>query len=78
MPKNRTDLVVQRAVVRHGFSRDMADFPLNDIQRALDYFAKQPGMTPGTGEGSGTIIPNTVGAERTEEAPEPIVSVSIS
>ncbi|HEX7593010.1 MAG TPA: hypothetical protein VF429_02470 [Anaerolineae bacterium] len=53
MPKNRTDLVVQRVVVRHGFSRDMADFLLNDIQRALDYFAKQPGMTPGTGEGSG-------------------------
>ncbi len=53
MPEHRTDLVVQRIVVRHGFSHDMADFLLVDTRRALDYFAKQPGMTPGTGEGSG-------------------------
>ncbi|MCL4394200.1 MAG: glutamate decarboxylase, partial [Chloroflexi bacterium] len=53
MPENRTDLVVQRVVVRHGFSHDMADFLLGDIRRALDYFSRQPGMTPGTGEGAG-------------------------
>ena len=53
MPANRTDLVVQRIGVRHGFSHDMADFLLVDIRRALEYFAKQPGMTPGSGEGAG-------------------------
>ena len=46
MPKNREDLIVQRVVVKEGFSRDMADMLLKDIQRALDFFKSQPNYQP--------------------------------
>ncbi len=46
MPPNREDLVVQRIVVKHGFSRDMAYMLLDDIRRHLKHFASQPGHTP--------------------------------
>jgi glutamate decarboxylase len=45
MPANRQDLIVQRVVVKHGFTHDMADMLLKDIRSALDYFAHQPGHT---------------------------------
>jgi glutamate decarboxylase len=41
-PKNREDLAVIRIVVKEGFSRDMADLLLNDIQRHLQFYASQP------------------------------------
>lgn len=44
MPPNRQDLVVQRIVVKEGFSRDMADMLLNDMRRAIQWFTKQPGF----------------------------------
>ncbi len=46
MPANRQDLVVQRAVVRNGFTRDLADMLVKDIRRHLDWFASQPGLKP--------------------------------
>ena len=46
MPKNREDLIVQRVVVKEGFSRDMADMLLKDIQRAIDFFKSQPNYQP--------------------------------
>ncbi len=46
MPPDREDLIVQRIVVREGFSRDMADLLLNNIHRALDHFRRQPERTP--------------------------------
>lgn len=46
MPPNRQDLVVQRIVVKEGFSRDMADMLLEDMQRAIDCFARQPHYIP--------------------------------
>lgn len=42
MPANRQDLVVQRIVVKEGFSHAMADDLIADIKRHLDYFAKHP------------------------------------
>ncbi|MEE9214767.1 MAG: glutamate decarboxylase [Thermodesulfobacteriota bacterium] len=42
-PPNREDLAVLRIVIREGFSRDMADMLLGDIQTAVSYFASQPG-----------------------------------
>lgn len=45
MPKNCENLVVQRIVVKEGFSRDMADILLQDMHSALHYFASQPGYT---------------------------------
>lgn len=41
-PKNREDLSALRIVVKEGFSRDMADLLLNDMQRHLQFFASQP------------------------------------
>jgi glutamate decarboxylase len=46
-PENRQDLAALRIVVKEGFSRDMADLLLNDIQRHLQFFASQPGYHPG-------------------------------
>ena len=46
MPKNREDLVVERIVVKDGFSRDMANLLLNDIKRHMKFFASQPNYKP--------------------------------
>jgi glutamate decarboxylase len=46
MPANRQDLVVQRVVVRNGFTRDLADMPVRDIRRHLEWFHSQPGLKP--------------------------------
>ena len=46
MPPNREDLVIMRILVRHGFSRDLGDLLLEDMQRCLDYFAKNPVTVP--------------------------------
>ncbi len=40
MPPHREDLVIQRILVRHGFSRDMAELLLEDMQRAMEYLAE--------------------------------------
>jgi glutamate decarboxylase len=52
MPANREHQVVQRVVVRNGFTHDLADMLLRDIRRHLDWFAAQPGLKP-TVEGAG-------------------------
>jgi glutamate decarboxylase len=44
MPANRQDLLVQRAVIRNGFSLDLADMLVKDFRRHLDWFASQPGF----------------------------------
>ncbi len=48
MPENRQDLTVERIVVRHGFSRDLADLLLDDMKRALQYFEENPVAQPAT------------------------------
>ncbi len=35
MPANRQDLVIQRILVRHGVSRDLAGLLLEDMKRSL-------------------------------------------
>ncbi|MBV8727977.1 MAG: glutamate decarboxylase [Candidatus Eremiobacteraeota bacterium] len=42
MVPNIEDMVVMRVLVRHGFSRDMADALLDDLQHSLEYFATHP------------------------------------
>jgi glutamate decarboxylase len=42
MPPNREDLVIQRILVRHGFTRDMADELLLEMQDALNHLAQHP------------------------------------
>jgi len=42
MPPNREDLVIQRILIRHGFTQDMADTLLFEMGNALDHFAARP------------------------------------
>lgn len=46
LPPKREDLVVQRILVRHGVSRDLAELLLDDIRRCLEYFEKRPVTQP--------------------------------
>jgi len=48
MPANREDLVVQRILVRHGVSRDLAELLLDDIRRAVAWFEQHPVTRPMT------------------------------
>tara|TARA_R110002111_G_scaffold117466_1_gene179431 strand:+ start:24578 stop:25966 length:1389 start_codon:yes stop_codon:yes gene_type:complete len=48
-PKNREDLAVLRCVCKEGFTRDMADMLLLDLQKAIDHFAARPDHLPQTG-----------------------------
>ena len=52
MPANRGEMVLQRAVIRNGFTHDLAGMLLRDIRRHLDWFATQPGFAA-SGEGAG-------------------------
>jgi glutamate decarboxylase len=42
LPPHRAETVVQRILVRHGVSRDMASMLFTDIARALDHLQKNP------------------------------------
>jgi glutamate decarboxylase len=42
LPPDRKETVVQRILVRHGVTHDMATMLLQDIGRALDHFRKNP------------------------------------
>lgn len=42
LPKNREDLAIQRILVRHDFSRDLADLLLADYKRAMVHLGKHP------------------------------------
>jgi glutamate decarboxylase len=49
MPANRDEIVLQRIVVRNGFTHDLAGMLLRDMKRHLEWFASQPGFTPTDG-----------------------------
>lgn len=54
MPANREDLVIQRILVRHGVSLDLASLLIDDFKRTLEYFDKHPVSNPLSAEdGSG-------------------------
>ena len=44
LPANREEVIVQRVVVRNGFTCDLADMLVRDIRRHLEWFASQPGL----------------------------------
>jgi glutamate decarboxylase len=46
MLPNITDVVVMRVLIRHGFTRDMADMLVQDIERSIEYLKKHPLGTP--------------------------------
>ena len=43
MPPDAEAIAVLRVVVREGFSRDLADMFVEDLQRAVDHFEGGPG-----------------------------------
>jgi glutamate decarboxylase len=53
MPANRQDLVVQRVLVRHGFSKDLASLFIEDMKRALAFFEAHPVSKPLTEKEAG-------------------------
>jgi glutamate decarboxylase len=46
LPADAQDVVIQRILVRHGVSRDLASLLLEDIERCLDYFRAHPITNP--------------------------------
>jgi len=42
LPANCEDMVIQRVLIRHGFSRDLADLFLEDLKRCIEFFRKNP------------------------------------
>jgi glutamate decarboxylase len=48
MPANRQDLVVQRILVRHSVSRDLASLLVDDMRSALAHFGEHPVSRPMT------------------------------
>lgn len=53
LPSNCEDMVIQRVLIRHGFSRDLADLFLEDLNRCIAYFKNHPLTSFSTGEESG-------------------------
>ncbi len=53
MPPNIQDVVVMRVLVRHGFSRDMADMLLEDVKRSVAWLlAHKPSVKQTAAEGT--------------------------
>ena len=48
LPADRQDTVVQRILVRHGVSRDMAGLLADDLRRALEHFKTHPAAASAT------------------------------
>lgn len=46
MPANREDMVIQRILVRHGVSLDLASLLIEDFKRTLEYFEAHPVSVP--------------------------------
>ncbi|USE36159.1 glutamate decarboxylase [Endozoicomonas sp. SCSIO W0465] len=58
MPANRQDLVIMRILVRHGFSRDLADLLIDDLTRCINYFKDHPLQKQGSSAESSGYIHN--------------------
>jgi glutamate decarboxylase len=55
LPANRDDLAVQRILVRHDFSRDLADLLLDDYRRALSHLGRHRPAVPLTESEAGSF-----------------------
>ncbi len=47
LPSNRENTVIQRIMIRHGVTIDMASLLLDDLKRAVDYFSQFPQAASG-------------------------------
>jgi len=55
LPANREDLAIQRILVKHGFSRDLASLLLNDYRDAVAHFDNHPVGIPLSEEEGGSF-----------------------
>lgn len=53
LPANRKDLAIQRILVKHGFSRDLASLLMDDYVDAVNHFTKHPVSVPLSEEEAG-------------------------
>ena len=53
MPANQESVVIQRILVRHGVSRDLASLLMDDMRRCLDWFVAHPVTSPLSEEEAG-------------------------
>ena len=53
LPADRQDVVIQRVVVRHGVSRDLADLLIEDLKRHVEYLDRLPAPLPASTTGEG-------------------------
>jgi glutamate decarboxylase len=53
LPANREDLAIQRILVKHGFSKDLAQLLMQDYVDAVNHFTKHPVSVPLTEEEAG-------------------------
>ena len=53
MPANREDLVIQRILIRHGFTRQMAGELIHEMKIVLDEFAQRPKAQKGARDSAG-------------------------
>jgi len=63
LPADRGDLAVQRIIVRHGFSHDMADLLLDDMRRALVALEAEPPRRPATAALHGSFTHTAIPAK---------------
>ncbi len=71
MLPNIADVVVMRVLVRHGFSRDMADLLLEDTKRAIEFLQRHGGPKLSPGEGTG-FTHNALPKEKLPPSPSPL------
>ena len=64
MLPNIADVVVMRLLIRHGFSRDMADLLLEDVRRSIAYLQKHPPARPLTAAEGTTFTHHAVPKEK--------------
>jgi glutamate decarboxylase len=69
MPPNITDVVVMRLIIRHGFSRDMADMLLEDTKRSIEHLLKHPIAEPQTAAEATTFAHTAFPRERLPSQP---------
>lgn len=62
LPADRADETVMRVVVRHGFTRDMADLLIEDLRRCLEELRRRPPSVVMTRADGGTFSHNAVAA----------------
>jgi glutamate decarboxylase len=69
MPPNIQEVVVMRVLVRHGFSRDMADMLLEDMKRGIAFLQKHRPASPQTAAEGTTFTHDGVAAKGAHSQP---------